>query len=62
MFGEHTSIVLLLAGIALLTVILLRRSYRYFGQRKRSEGPMVKMPRGGDKRQPLIDAPLDILR
>ena len=57
MLNDHTSTVLLLAGLALLTIILLRRSYRYFGRRKRNEGPMVKVPRGGgDKRQPLIDA------
>ena len=62
MLNDPKATVLLLAGLALLTIILLRRSYRYFGRRKRNEGPMVKLPRGGEKRQPLIDAPPDILR
>jgi len=63
LFGEHTSTILFLLGLALAITILLRRSYRYFGRRKRDSRTIASVaapPK--DDREPLIDAPPNILR
>ena len=45
--GAFHAQILFLAGCALLTIILLRRSYRYFGRRKRFtiDRPIESVPR-----------------
>lgn len=54
-----------LAGMALLLLILLRRSYRYYGtrpSRKATQRSLVETPRQADKKRSLSSAPPDVLR
>ena len=57
--------VALLLGLSLLAVMLLRRSFRYYGHRKpgRIEPPIVRTSRPiDDAREPLADAPPEMAR
>lgn len=60
---------LLLVGLALLTFILLRRSYRYYRRKKKEDKKNVvaEIQRRGEKSEPrrdlpLIDAPVELTR
>lgn len=56
---------MLLAGIGLLTIIMLRRTYRYYGrQRSRSKAAapyLTQVPRPAQNQRSLSDAPPDVL-
>ena len=57
--------VALLLGITLLLVLLLRRSIRYYGRRRRGriDPPIVRTARPeDDSRQPLSSAPPEMIR
>jgi len=64
--GDSISTILLLAGMALLTLILLRRWARYFGKTRKTNGsPRNHRRRGGSGRPssiPLSDAPPEVSR
>ncbi len=62
--GDFTSWGLFALGIVLLIVILMRRSYRYYGRKGRREKPIKEQfsARGPNKDLPLVDAPPDLIR
>jgi len=45
LFASLQSVLLLMAGAALLTMILLKRSYRYFGRQRKSTAPIERIAR-----------------
>jgi len=49
MFGEGGQWVAFCAALAVAIVILLRRSYRYFGRRSKAGGPIVHVPPAGSR-------------
>lgn len=54
-----------LAGVALLTIICLRKWYRHYGKRARLRRQRRENKRPRDQKsnsQPLLDAPTDVLR
>ena len=52
-----------LAALALMIVILLRRSHRYLSRQKKDDAALVHMPRPqGEDRRHHLDAPPDVLR
>lgn len=53
--AAQTSTLMLLAGMSLLALILLRRSYRYFGRRNRPNRPDVQTTRPSE--HAMHDAP-----
>ncbi len=55
---------LFLVGLAMVIVILLRRSHRKLGRRKHDDAPMVRVPRPQQERSAhgTLDAPPDVLR
>lgn len=64
---QNQASLLFLLGVAMLTVILMRRWSRYFkrqkaAQRKPQNSALPSALREADSRQPLLDAPPEILR
>ncbi len=57
---------MLLAGIALMILVLLRRTYKYYGRRKSSrrstEPHLAATQRPAPERRSLTTAPPDVLR
>ena len=55
---------LFLLGLAMMIVILLRRSHRKLGRRKQDSSPMVRVPRPKKERSAhgTLDAPPEVLR
>ena len=62
--AAQTSTLMLLAGMSLLVLILLRRSYRYFGRRNRPKRPDVQTTRPSEHawHGAPSDAPHEFLR
>jgi len=55
---------LFLVALAMMIVILLRRSHRKLGRRKQDESPIVQIPRPKHEKRShdALDAPADVLR
>ena len=60
---ENKASLLFLLGVAMLTAMLMRRWSRYFKRQKAAQRkPQASALRETDSRQPLMDAPPEILR
>ncbi|MFV1964121.1 MAG: hypothetical protein ACC628_01770 [Pirellulaceae bacterium] len=66
LFASTTSWLMFTVGVVLMTVILLRRSMRYYRGRRTGKGargrPKATAIHDFDRDQPLLDAPPEVLR
>ncbi len=51
-----------LAALAVVTALLLRRTYRRLGRRRKAEPALARVPRPASERRQLSDAPPEIAR
>ena len=64
LFADLVTNAMFLTGVVLLLVILLRRSFRYYGRRrpaKSSDKFLAEVPRPGPKQRSLSSAPPEVL-